>query len=91
MSAPLNNEEYPFYFRSNKTLLAFVAKDKMFKVEAIGSNKNPGVTIDHYITRNMVLKHWPGGSGEAIDERHFEILLQRLFDSYIDKIVNYEK
>jgi hypothetical protein len=89
VSAPLNNDEYPFYFRSNKTLLAFVAKDKMFKVEAIGSNKNPGVTIDHYITRNMVLKHWPGTSVGAIDKRQFETLLKKLFDSYIDKILNY--
>lgn len=88
MAAPLQKEEYPKYFKTPKRLLAFVAPDRMYKIEAIGSNTNPGVTIDHYITRKMVLSHYPRGTGYEVTSSEFEELLKRLFDAYIDKIVN---
>lgn len=85
--APLSNDEYPVYFREKGKLLAFTAKDRMYKIEPIGSNKNPGVTIDHYITRNMVLKHYPISS-EKVTAEQFKKTLTNLFESYIDRIVH---
>lgn len=83
---PIKEEDFPRYFRSGTKLLAFISKDKMYKIEPIGSNKNPGVTIDHYITRNMVIKHWPGKGGE-LTKLQFKELMNKLFLAYIDKIL----
>ena len=88
--APINPEEFPRYFKDGNTLLAFVEKDKMFKIEPIGSNSNPGVTIDHYITRSMVRKHWPyEWYKKELTKDEFTKLLQKLYGAYIDKIVNW--
>lgn len=90
MEVPIKPEEFPRYFKDGSTLLAFVEKDKMFKIEAIGSNKNPGVTIDHYITRAMVRKHWPDRYwNKELTKKEFSELLQRLYGAYIDKIVSW--
>ncbi len=89
MSAPIKQSDFPKYFKQGSKLLAFVEKDKMFKIEPIGSNKNPGVTIDHYITRNMVIKHYPGRSATELSKHQFVELLNKLYESYIDKIANW--
>lgn len=91
MSAPLSSEHFPRYFKDGHKLLAFVDKDKMFKIEPIGSNKNPGVTIDHYITRKMVNSHWPSNVwNKELTKGEFESLLDTLFSAYIDKIINWQ-
>ena len=89
MSAPIKQSDFPKYFQEGTKLLAFVEKDKMFKIEPIGSNKNPGVTIDHYITRNMVLKHFPGKTAKELSKQQFADLLRKLYGSYIDKIIEW--
>lgn len=86
MSVPIKEHEFPRYFNLKGKLLAFISKDKMYKIEPIGSNMNPGVTIDHYITRAMVLKHWPTHQFEEISQQQFRDLLTRLFTGYINKI-----
>lgn len=85
MSAPINKESYPKYFKKGNTLLAFVSPTEMYKIEAIGSNKNEGITIDHYITRTMVLKHW---GGLEIKPLTFKDLVTRLYKAYIEKILS---
>ena len=88
-TAPLDNSEYPIYFKCTDKLLAFTAKDKMYKIEAVGSNHNPGVTIDHYTTRNMVLKHWPFRALEKkVSQSEFKMLMQKLFNAYVNKITS---
>ena len=82
-AAPLKQSEYPKYFKTEHSLLAFMGPDKMFKVENIGSNKNPGITIDKYITRNMVLKHWPSPFHE-ISKEEFKKTVQRLYSAVIE-------
>lgn len=77
MSVPIKQSDFPKYFKDGNKLLAFVEKDKMFKIEPIGSNKNPGVTIDHYITRTELSK------------QDFGVLLQKLYGSYINKIIEW--
>lgn len=90
MSVPIKDEEFPRYFKDGSKLLAFVAKDKMFKIEPIGSNKNPGVTIDHYITRSMVRKHWPGEwYKKELTKKEFSELLHKVYGAYINKIVEW--
>lgn len=86
--APLDPRKYPLYFMSGKLLLAFVAPDKMYKIEPIGTNKNEGVAIDHYKTRKMVLKHW-GSATSQVSVSEFEITVLRLFSAYIAKIINH--
>lgn len=88
MPAPIKKEDFPQYFKTKSCLLAFVDKDKMYKIQAIGSNTNDGVTIDYYTTRNMVLKHYPvPGSAEELTEEQIKNLLQSLFNRYISKII----
>ncbi len=90
MPVPIKKEDFPRYFKDGNLLLAFVAKDKMFKVAPIGSNKNTGVTIDHYITRNMVRKHWPLNTYQKeLTKNEFAELLKKLFGAYISKITDY--
>lgn len=84
MSAPLTG--FPCYFKTDQALLAFTAKDQMYKVEMIGSNKNPGCTVDHYITRNMVIKHWPP-SYYKITAEQFAKYYTELFNSILQRIV----
>jgi len=88
MKAPLELKEYPRYYNTGNRLLAFVTPSKMYKIEAIGSNKNPGVTIDYYITRNMVLRHWPGVGADKgeVSKEHFKHLINKLYKGYFDKI-----
>lgn len=86
MKASLKQEDYPRYFKTGRTLLAFTGPDKMFKIEPIGSNKNPGVCIDHYITRNMVLRHFPYSHRDEISASEFSDLYKRLFNAYLEKI-----
>lgn len=87
MKAPLKSEEYPRYFITGKTLLAFTAKDKMFKIEPIGTNMNLGVTIDRYVTRNMVIKHWPGNLSQEVSDSVFSYTYKKLFDAYLVNIL----
>lgn len=86
MKAPLKQDEYPRYFKTSKALLAFTGPDKMFKIENIGSNMNPGVTIDHYTTRNMVLKHWPSVFFEIRKEEFME-MFEKLYAAYLKKMI----
>ena len=86
MQAPLNQNEYPRYFLTKGCLLAFHSKDKMYKIAAIGSNTNAGVTIDYYKTRTMVLKYWPHYTDE-INADEFKKRMERLFSAYINKII----
>jgi hypothetical protein len=88
MIVQIKQSDFPKYFKDGNKLLAFVEKDKMFKIEPIGSNKNPGVTIDHYITRKMVLKHYPYRATE-LSKQQFADLLHRLYGSYINKIIDW--
>lgn len=87
-NAPLKNEDYPKYFIQSKTLLAFTAKDKMFKIEPVGTNSNPGVAIDHYTTRNMVIKHYPGSRGNEVSKEEFSKVYEKLFKAYLTNITN---
>jgi len=88
MLVPIRDEDFPQYFAESGKLLAFISRDKMYKIEPIGSNKNPGVTIDHYITRNMVIKHYPRYSNrDQLTSIEFKRRLDRLFSAYISKIV----
>jgi hypothetical protein len=90
MAVPIKPQEFPCYFKDGRTLLAFVEKDKMFKIEPIGSNKNSGVTIDHYTTRSMVRKHWPDYAWtKQLTKREFTDLLHKLYGAYIDKITSW--
>jgi hypothetical protein len=90
MKAPLKPAEYPMYFKKDRMLYAFVGKDKMFKIEPRGTNKNNGVAIDHYITRSMVIKHMSTCSPyDKITVSEFTNLVARLFNQYISKIINY--
>ena len=88
MKVPIKDEEFPVYFILPGKALAFLSKDKMYKVEPIGSNKNPGVTIDHYITRSMVVKHWPQHNEKRSSPEEFKLVMSKLFTAYINKIVS---
>lgn len=88
MKAPLSNSDYPMFFKMENKLLAFVAKDVMFKIEPIGSNTNPGVTIDHYVTRKMVLRHFPR-NGVQLSREEFEQLFLKLYKAYLHKIITW--
>jgi len=68
---------YPRYMKCKDGLKAFIAPDKMFLIRNIGTNMNPGVSIDHYITRRMVLKH--ATDGDLITKDEFERLYNQLF------------
>ncbi len=87
MKAPIKQSDFPRYFFNDKVLYAFKGPAEMFKIEPKGSNTNEGVTIDYYKTRAMVLKHWPFHTKE-ISKEYFEKLVKKLFDNYIDKVVN---
>jgi hypothetical protein len=81
------DETYPAFFkRSDGSLTAFSGPDKMYMVSPTGSNTNPGVTLDHFITRKMVLKHY--GYGERITAGQFTTLYQKIYTAYLDHIVN---
>lgn len=70
-------------------MLVFISKDKMYKIENIGSNKNIGVTIDYYKTRNMVLKHWPPNYyRHEISKNEFKELYERIFTAYKEVILS---
>lgn len=81
-------ERYPLYVQTKHCLYAFVAKDKMYKIAMIGSNKNAGCTVDFYITRRMVLKHLNYYGGTIITEAEFKKMYDQLFASVFDRIVN---
>lgn len=83
MAAPLTG--FPYYAKTKDCLYAFIAKDKMFKVEMRGTNKNDGLAVDYYITRNMVIHHWqPYGH---ISAKQFEEYYRQLFESVLNKII----
>lgn len=80
------NTRYPVYFIAGKTLLAFIDKDKVYKIAPIGSNSNQGVTIDFYTTRRMVIQLWPKHNFVDIPVEKFKELYNKLFGSYLNKI-----
>jgi hypothetical protein len=88
MKAPLQQTQYPRFFKTNKYLLAFISKDKMYKIENIGSNTNEGITIDFYKTRKMVLSYWPANYFKCeITALEFEQFYMKLFTAYKYKIL----
>lgn len=87
MKASIKSDEYPKYFNTGSKLLAFISPTEMYKIEPIGSNKNPGVTIDHYNTRKMVIKHYPSSYIAEYTRAEFKSTLTRLYDVFFDKIL----
>lgn len=80
--------KYPHYAKGahSSTLYAFISKSEMYKIEPIGSNVgNDGITIDHYITRKMVLKH-ERNAEMGITKELFIHLAGNLFTAIINKI-----
>jgi len=82
---------YPKYFKCKHCILAFVAKDKMFKLAPIGSNKNPGLTLDHYTTRTSVLNQWPKHDFKEITETEFIDLYKKFYNAYLEKLLSWPK
>lgn len=82
------DEKYPIYQYCPKSgLMAFISKDKMFRVLNIGSNVgNQGVTLDRYTTRKMVLKH-NLSSDYNITEGKFIELYNKIYKKYLDIII----
>lgn len=83
----MKNITYPLYRKTETRLYCFQSPTKMYKIEAIGTNMNPGMAIDHYITRNMVLKHLRWG-GTDITEQEFITLYQKLFSAILQKMTS---
>lgn len=81
------DETYPAYFlTTRKDLVAITSATKMYKISPNGSNSgNQGVVIDHYITRNQVIKHY--GDGERITQEDFERMYNRIFKTYLNHIL----
>ncbi len=86
MGALTQKETYPKYYRRDGYLIAIKSAKKMYKIEPRGSNKNEGITIDHYITRKMVLKYY--GSGQEVSAAVFKDLVVKLYQAYIEKIIS---
>lgn len=84
MSAPVTG--FPYYKKGHSALYAFLAKDEMYRIAMEGSNTNEGCVVDHYITRNMVLKHWPYGH-QALSPEEFQRLYKQLFDKVLEKMI----
>jgi 23S rRNA G2069 N7-methylase RlmK/C1962 C5-methylase RlmI len=77
---------YPLYkWDPEKGLFAFTSAKTMYRILNRGSNTNPGVTIDHYITRRMVLNHLEDSGHEITREKYIE-LYTKIFNSYLEKI-----
>lgn len=80
------NEIYPSYFkRSDGVLIAIASKDKTFMVYPQGKNNNPGVTLDHYITRKMALRLY--GTGERITGEEFKKAYEKIYSAYLTHIL----
>jgi hypothetical protein len=88
MKPSTKQEDYPVYFKHIEgcRLYAFIGPSKMYKIEAIGSNMNHGVTIDLYTTRKMVIKHW-SYSNMRLTPELFKHLVTNLYTTYIDKML----
>jgi hypothetical protein len=84
----IKKNQYPIYqFSKEHGLFAFMSPTDMYKIENVGSNSgNEGVTIDHYITRRMVIKHLRSIQMD-IDRDQFREIYNRLFASIRMKIV----
>lgn len=68
--------------------MAFTGPDKMYIITNGGSNKNPGVCLDHYITRRMVIKYYPGKySGHRITAEQFKAQYEKLYAAYLTRIL----
>ena len=80
------NEIYPRYIKTKECLYCFLSRDKMYKIEMRGSNMNTGLTIDAYITRNMVIKHQKN-SGDILTADEFEKLVRRLYEAILSKMI----
>lgn len=78
---------YPVYQKTTDCLFAFVAKDKMYKIEARGTNMNNGLCIDEYITRRMVLKYFNQYGAVTISKADFERLYNALFYAARQKMI----
>ncbi len=75
--------EYPlFQWRPKSGLFVFTSPTTMYRVLNIGSNTNAGVTIDHYITRKMVLSHM-GDWDADISEEKFIALYNKIFQDHL--------
>lgn len=79
--------QYPIYRISDRCFYAFIRKDYMFKIEPRGTNSNPGIAVDEYVTRNMVLHHL-GKGGKDVTRSQFEAVLQKLFSQTVNKILS---
>lgn len=84
----LSNLKYPIYrFSRENGLFCFKGPSDMYRILNVGSNSgSEGVTIDHYRTRKMVLKHMVH-AGENIDRDQFREIYNRCFESYRIKIL----
>jgi hypothetical protein len=90
MHCSTKKEDYPKYFITPTYMLAFVAPDKMYKIEPRGTNKNEGIAIDHYITRRMVRHYWRDYyRAKQVDAFTFKAKLNALFSTYVDKITTH--
>lgn len=80
------DQTFPVYaFNPGQGLFAFMGKKEMYKIENRGGNMNEGLTIDHYITRTMVLKHWQW-KGKVITKDQFISVYRKLFDTALIKM-----
>lgn len=79
---------YPLYqFSESRGLFAFMSPKDMYRVLNVGSNSgNEGITIDHYITRKMVIKHMMGPEADITWQNAKEIY-DRVFTAIRMKII----
>lgn len=77
------NWTFPRYLKTQAGLIAFMSKDKMFLIRNQGSNMNPGVCVDYFITRKMVLKH-ADTPGDLITREEFVRLYNQLFTATLN-------
>lgn len=79
------NERYPAYFRKEKQFVAITGPTTCYVLRPVGSNKNHGVCLDHYITRKQVLSYY--GDGKEITAEEFKEMYNKLHAAYLNKIL----
>jgi hypothetical protein len=80
------NETYPAYFRrKDGQLVAITAPNRMYTIRKEGSNTNPGITLDHFVTRNQVRRYY--GIGDEITRGQFIDAYEALYNNYLDQIL----
>lgn len=79
-------ETFPAYFlRKDGEMCAITAPNKMYLIKKEGTNRNAGITIDHFITRNQVRKYY--GAGAEITREQFIAAYEALYSHYLQGIL----